>query len=85
MIYLNIYHHLFLKENTFYEIVNVPRDSTKEEIKKIFRNFSLKYHPDRNESFEEEDFIEYKEHFEVLINEKTKWLYDRFKISIKEH
>lgn len=32
----------------YYKVLGVPRDATAKQIKKAFRDLSLKYHPDKN-------------------------------------
>ena len=36
----------------FYDVLGVAQDASESEIKKAYRNLSLKYHPDRNPSEE---------------------------------
>ena len=44
--------------SNFYEILGVGENSDENEIKKAYRNLSLKYHPDRNKT--EEALEKYK-------------------------
>ena len=34
--------------NSLYELLDIPKSSTNEEIKKKYRRLALKYHPDKN-------------------------------------
>lgn len=63
----------------YYEILEVPRNATADEIKKSYRKQALKYHPDRNpgDSTSEKRFKEISEAYEVLSDEKKRQLYDR--------
>ncbi|MCI4439284.1 molecular chaperone DnaJ [archaeon] len=63
----------------YYEILGVPRNATKEEIKRAFRQLALKYHPDRNKSPEaEEKFKEISEAYAVLSDDEKRRLYDMY-------
>jgi DnaJ-class molecular chaperone len=64
----------------YYQILNVSRDASAQDIKKAFRRLALQYHPDRNpENTEEagEKFKEINEAYEVLGDEQKRWQYDR--------
>ena len=37
-----------MEKRDFYEVLNVSRDASNEEIKKSFRQAAIKYHPDKN-------------------------------------
>ncbi|MDI6777357.1 MAG: DnaJ domain-containing protein [Syntrophales bacterium] len=64
----------------YYEILNVHRGNSLEEIKKAYRQLALKYHPDRNPGNREaeEQFKEAAEAYEVLSNPEKRQIYDRF-------
>jgi len=63
----------------YYEILGVPRNATKEEIKRAYRRLALQYHPDRNKSPEaEEKFKEISEAYAVLIDDEKRRLYDMY-------
>jgi DnaJ-class molecular chaperone len=64
----------------YYQILNVSRDASAEDIKKSFRQMALRYHPDHNpENIREagEKFKEINEAYEVLGDEQKRWQYDR--------
>ena len=64
----------------YYDILNVSKTSSKNDIKKAYRKIAMKYHPDRNpDNKEAEDkFKEAAEAYSVLSDDKKKAQYDRF-------
>ncbi len=64
----------------FYEILNISKNASKEDIKKAYRQQALKYHPDKNpgDDSAEEKFKEAAEAYEVLSDDDKRARYDRF-------
>ena len=65
----------------FYKILNVERNASDAEIKKSYRSFAMKHHPDRNAdnpAAAEEKFKQVKEAYEVLSDPKKRSAYDQF-------
>ncbi|MDO8583489.1 MAG: DnaJ C-terminal domain-containing protein [bacterium] len=63
----------------YYEILNVSKNATSDEIKKAYRKLALQYHPDRNKTKEaEEKFKEVTRAYEVLSDQQKKQAYDQF-------
>lgn len=62
----------------YYEVLQVSRTATGEEIKKAYRRLALKYHPDRNpgDKEAEEAFKEAAEAYEILRDPRKRQLYD---------
>ncbi|MEM0053073.1 MAG: molecular chaperone DnaJ [Nitrososphaeria archaeon] len=61
----------------YYEILGVPRNATKEQIKEAYRRLAMLYHPDRNKSPEaEEKFKEISEAYAVLSDDEKRRQYD---------
>lgn len=63
----------------FYEVLEVTRTATAEDIKKSYRKLALRYHPDKNagDTTAEERFKEVGEAYEVLSDPDKRATYDR--------
>jgi len=64
----------------YYEILEVPRDASQEDIKKAYRRLAKQYHPDVNKDDPQanEKFKEINEAYEVLMDPQKRAQYDRF-------
>ena len=65
----------------YYQILGVPRNATKEQIKKAYRKLAMQHHPDRNpgkEKWANEKFKEINEAFSVLGDPQKRSQYDQF-------
>jgi molecular chaperone DnaJ len=63
----------------YYDVLGVPRDATKEQIKNAYRKLAMQYHPDRNKSPDaEEKFKEISEAYAVLSDDEKRRQYDMF-------
>ena len=67
------------KKRDYYEVLEIPRGASEEEIKKAFRKLALKYHPDRNkEKGAETKFKEINEAYQILSDSSLRTKYDQF-------
>lgn len=63
----------------YYDILDVPRNASQDEIKRAFRRLAMQYHPDRNsEEGAEAKFKEINEAYEILSDPERRANYDRF-------
>jgi molecular chaperone DnaJ len=64
----------------YYEILEVTKTSTGEEIKKSYRKLAVKFHPDKNpgDHTAEEKFKELGEAYDILSDEQKRAAYDRY-------
>jgi molecular chaperone DnaJ len=69
-----------VSKRDYYEVLEVSRTATEQEIKSSYRKLALKYHPDRNpgDKASEDKFKEAAEAYAVLIDTDKRHMYDRF-------
>ena len=69
-----------MAKRDYYDVLNVSKNATKDEIKKSYRRLAMNFHPDRNtnDANAEKKFKEAKEAYEVLSDNSKKETYDRF-------
>jgi molecular chaperone DnaJ len=69
-----------MAKRDYYEILNVSRTATDQEIKSAYRRLAVKYHPDKNpnDATAEEKFKEAAEAYSVLSDSEQRRRYDRF-------
>ncbi|PWZ09557.1 DnaJ protein ERDJ3B [Zea mays] len=63
-----------LAGKSYYEILQVPKGASEEQIKRAYRKLALKYHPDKNPNNEEAGrrFAEINDAYEVLTDRKKR-------------
>jgi molecular chaperone DnaJ len=69
-----------MAKRDYYEILDVPRSASAEEIKKAYRKMALKHHPDKNpdDPSSEGKFKEAAEAYEILSDADKRARYDRY-------
>ncbi len=68
-----------MTKKDYYDILGVKKNSSKEEIKKAYKELAKKYHPDLNKNKEaEHKFKEVSEAYAVLSDDNKRSQYDQF-------
>ena len=68
-----------MAKKDYYEVLEISKDASNEDIKKAYRKLAKKYHPDINkEAGAEERFKEINEAYEVLNDPQKKQIYDQY-------
>ncbi|VAH02543.1 unnamed protein product [Triticum turgidum subsp. durum] len=65
---------------SFYDVLQVPKGASEDQIKRSYRKLALKYHPDKNPDNEEatKRFAEINNAYEVLTDQEKRKIYDRY-------
>ena len=69
-----------MSKRDFYEILEVSKNASADEIKKAYRKKAIQYHPDKNpgDKKSEEKFKEAAEAYEVLSDQSKRQRYDQY-------
>lgn len=70
-----------MSEINYYEVLQLPKNSSDAEIKKAYRKLAMKWHPDKNPDNAEEaakKFQEIGEAYDVLSDMEKRAIYDQF-------
>ncbi|MFN3168841.1 MAG: molecular chaperone DnaJ [Phycisphaeraceae bacterium] len=67
-------------QRDYYEVLQVERNASGDEIKRSYRKLAMRYHPDRNPDNKDAEakFREASEAYEVLSNDEKRRKYDQF-------
>ena len=72
-----------MTDKNYYNILNINKDASYDDIKKAYYKLALKYHPDKNKDDNaEEKFKEISEAYEILSDENKKLSYDNNNLNI---
>lgn len=74
------YFALDVAAKSYYDILQVPKGASDDQIKRAYRKLALKYHPDKNQGNEEANkkFAEINNAYEVLSDSEKRGIYDRY-------
>src|SRR3972149_3968666 len=68
-----------VSKRDYYEILGVPHDASKDDLKSAYRRLAKQYHPDVNKDHTaEEKFKEVSEAYGVLSNDEKRAAYNRY-------
>ncbi|MBR2136653.1 MAG: molecular chaperone DnaJ [Alphaproteobacteria bacterium] len=69
-----------MADTEYYDLLEVSKTASQEEIKRAFRKQAMKYHPDRNpgDKTAEQKFKQINEAYEVLKDEQKRAAYDHY-------
>ncbi len=69
-----------MAKRDYYEVLGVPKESSKDDIKKAYRKMAIANHPDKNPGNKaaEERFKEATEAYEILGDDQKRAAYDQF-------
>lgn len=69
-----------MAKRDYYEVLGVPKDASKDDIKKAYRKMAIANHPDKNPGNKaaEERFKEATEAYEILGDDQKRAAYDQF-------
>ncbi|EPS66939.1 hypothetical protein M569_07836, partial [Genlisea aurea] len=73
---------------SYYDILQVSRGASEDQIKRSYRKLALQYHPDKNPGNEEANkkFAEINNAYEVLIDSEKRQIYDSYgEEGLKQH
>ena len=69
-----------MAKKDFYQILEVDKKASAEDLKKAYRKLAMQYHPDKNPNNKEAEhkFKEISEAYDVLKDDQKRAAYDRF-------
>ncbi|CAH9112637.1 unnamed protein product [Cuscuta europaea] len=82
------YSLIVIAAKSYYDILQIPKGASEEQIKRAYRKLALKYHPDKNQGNDDANkkFAEISNAYEVLSDSEKKNIYDRYgEEGLKQH
>lgn len=69
-----------MEEFDYYEILEIEKTASSDEIKRSFRKLAMRYHPDKNQGDKEAEqrFKQINEAYQILSDEEKRGIYDRY-------
>ncbi|CAH9098609.1 unnamed protein product [Cuscuta epithymum] len=82
------YSLIAIAAKSYYDILQIPKGASEDQIKRAYRKLALKYHPDKNQGNDDANkkFAEISNAYEVLSDSEKKNIYDRYgEEGLKQH
>ncbi|KAL8139039.1 hypothetical protein V2J09_005040 [Rumex salicifolius] len=76
----NLFFLLCILLKSYYDVLQVPKGASEDQIKRAYRKLVLKYHPDKNPGNEEttKKFAEINNAYEVISDSEKRNIYDKY-------
>ncbi|KAG4917259.1 hypothetical protein JHK87_054816 [Glycine soja] len=88
LLWLLCYSLYAIAGKSYYDVLEIPKGASEEQIKRAYRKLALKYHPDKNPGNQEANkrFAEINNAYEVLSDSERRSIYDRYgEEGLKQH
>jgi DnaJ-class molecular chaperone len=65
-----------IKNTSLYEILQIDKNASEDDIKRAYRKMAIKYHPDKNLGCDDTMFKSISQAYEILSNPEKRSIYD---------